>query len=131
MNTIMMTTYLAGAIMGQASFGTMDKFKTAAEEVMSQEVHGLSVICTYQHDATNERERSQEEKDKRFETVFNKFLDMIRDLRKFEQENMPEWTSKDEIPDWFFEGRPRCGGLAVEPNEWITDMDSRKLCGQS
>ena len=48
MNTIMMTTYLAGAIMGQASFGSMEKCKTAAEEVMTQEINGLSVVCTYQ-----------------------------------------------------------------------------------
>ena len=157
MNTIMMTTYLAGAIMGQASFGSMDKCKTAAEEVMSQEVNGLSVVCTYQQDAKIERNKKLADTQKRFDSFFKDFIALIRELREMERENqqeiennesswsaitgdeqddsnwkiIEEWTSKDEIPDWFFEGRPRCGGLAVEPNKWITDMDSRKLCGQS
>ena len=87
MNTIMMTTYLAGAIMGQASFGSMDKCKTAAEEVMSQEVNGLSVVCTYQQDAKIARKEDSAEKDRRFESFFNRFLNMVRELQDLDREN--------------------------------------------
>ena len=147
MNTIMMTTYLAGAIMGQASFGSMDKCKTAAEEVMSQEINGLSVVCTYQQDAKFEREESQKEKNARFEDIFNKFLNMVRELQDLDRENELEverndssWSSitgdeKDES-NWtiienhveeFTTSFSKCnnwepiGQLAVEPNQWITE----------
>jgi len=144
MNTIMMTTYLAGAIMGQASFGTMDKCKTAAEEVMSQEVNGLSVVCTYQQDAKIDRKNKLAETQQRFDSFFKDFINLIRQLRELERENelegnefnwsaiiedeqgnFPDWATKDDIPHWFF-NESKCGSLAVEPNDWIADR--KTLC---
>ena len=153
MNTIMMTTYLAGAIMGQASFGSMDKCKTAAEEVMSQEVNGLSVVCTYQQDAKFERERSQEEKNARFEDIFTRFLNLVRELQEADRKNEAEletpitgwdnpfssedgdsnWTIIDNHTEEFTTSFSKCGNwepigkLAVEPNKWITG-DAEKTC---
>ena len=92
MNTIMMTTYLAGAIMGQASFGSMDKCKTAAEEVMSQEVNGLSVVCTYQQDAKIARKADI---DAKFDAIFNKFLNMVRELQDLDRKNELEVERND------------------------------------
>ena len=146
MNTIMMTTYLAGAIMGQASFGSMDKCKTAAEEVMSQEVNGLSVVCTYQQDAKIQQEKSQANKDARFEAIFTRFLNLVRELQDADRKNELEierndssWSSitgdeKDES-NWtiienhvheFTTAFSKCDSdfeskLAVEPNQWITE----------
>ncbi len=147
MNTIMMTTYLAGAIMGQASFGTMDKCKTAAEEVMSQEVNGLSVVCTYQQDAKIQREKSQADKDARFEAIFTRFLNLVRELQEADRKNEAElegnessWSAitGDEDTPWtiieeFTTSFTKCGDsdlegtLAVEPNKWITG-NAKTLC---
>ena len=151
MNTIMMTTYLAGAIMGQASFGSMDKCKTAAEEVMSQEVNGLSVVCTYQQDAKIARKEDSAEKDRRFESFFNKFLNMVRELQEMDRENQIElernesrwssfgdekdesnWTIIDNHVEEFTTSYSKCDSdfeakLAVEPNKWITE-NAKTLC---
>ena len=152
MNTIMMTTYLAGAIMGQASFGSMDKCKTAAEEVMSQEVNGLSVVCTYQQDAKIARKEDSAEKDRRFESFFNKFLNMVRELQEMDRENQIElernesswssitgnekdesnWTIIDNHVEEFTTSFSKCDSdfeakLAVEPNKWITE-NAKTLC---
>ena len=92
MNSVIMTTYLAGAIMGQASFGSMDKCKTAAQEVMTQETNGLSVVCTYQQDAKIARKADI---DAKFDAIFNKFLNMVRELQDLDRKNELEVERND------------------------------------
>ena len=147
MNTVMMTTYLAGAIMGQASFGSMDKCKTAAEEVMTQEINGLSVVCTYQQDAKITRKENKADIDAKFDAIFNKFLNMVRELQDLDRKNELEvernessWSAitGDEDTPWtiieeFTTSFTKCGDsdlegtLAVEPNKWITG-NAKTLC---
>ena len=95
MNTIMMTTYLAGAIMGQASFGSMDKCKTAAHEVMTQDINGLSVVCTYQQDAKIARKENKADIDAKFDAIFDKFLNMVRELQDLDRKNELEVERND------------------------------------
>ena len=52
MNTIIMTVYVAGTIMGQSTFGSMDKCFEQAKSEMIATVMGLAVVCSYKDSKT-------------------------------------------------------------------------------
>ena len=52
MNTIIMTVYVMGTIMGQSTFGSMDKCFQAATSEMIATVMGLAVVCSYKDSKT-------------------------------------------------------------------------------
>ena len=137
--------------MGQASFGSMEKCKTAAQEVMTQEINGLSVVCTYQQDAKIARKENKADIDAKFDAIFNKFLNMVRELQDLDRKNELEverndsswssitgdeqdesnWTIIDNRVEEFITSFSKCdrvqAKLAVEPNKWIT-VDDEKTC---
>ena len=104
MNTILMTTYMAGTILSQATFGTMTECVSARDMTLKQNSKELTVVCSYQGDA---------------KTEFSNILKMFKDTMKGFQTN--EQSFNNEVDKMFleFNSRPKCGVLGVEPNEWI------------
>jgi hypothetical protein len=96
---------MAGTILSQASFGTMTECVSARDATV-QHNKEVVAICSYQ--------ANKPEKDNAavFEKFFENFKVIIKELHQMEQENLETFKP-------FNEGSPRCGGLAVEPNEWI------------
>ena len=77
MSSIIMTTILAGQMMGTATFGSMDECTSARNKVMEQSVPGMQVICMYE-DKKNTWSWGQfpHPKDPKFEDCMDYLLDM-------------------------------------------------------
>ena len=129
MNSVLLTTYMAGTILSQATFGSMTECVSARDATVEHNKEVVA-ICSYQSNKPKKDNAAV------FEKFFENFKVIIKELHEMEQKNIPEWTSKDEIPDWFFGDGSRCGSLAVEPNDWIRkDMSNpsssyKPLCRQ-
>jgi len=102
MNSILMTTYMAGTILSQATFGTMTECIEARDVTLNQGNKDVTIVCSYSSNTSAN-----------FAEFFKNFQNMIKELHKLE-ENQAEWQPFDG-----FGGNSKCGGLAVEPNEWI------------
>jgi hypothetical protein len=89
---------MAGTILSQATFGTMTECMEARDVTLNQGNKDVAIVCSYPPAD--------------FAEFFKNFNDMIKELHKRE-ENHAEWKPHG------FEGNSKCGGLAVEPNEWI------------
>lgn len=123
MNSVLLTTYMAGTILSQASFGTMTECLGARDATVEHNKEVVA-ICSYQANKPKKDNAGV------FEKFFENFKVIIKELHEMEQENLETFKPFDG-----FEGSPKCGGVAVEPNEWIRkDMDNpsssyEPLCG--
>ena len=52
MNTIIMTVYVGATIIGQSTFGSMDKCFEQAKSEMMKLIMGLAVVCSYKDSKT-------------------------------------------------------------------------------
>lgn len=105
MNSILMTTYMAGTILSQATFGNMTECASARDVVLQQNSKDISVVCSYSSNASEN-----------FGSFFKDFKNMIKELQdKMQKDDTADWTPFND-----FEGSARCGSLAVEPNKWIS-----------
>ena len=101
MNSILMTTYMAGTILSQATFGTMTECIEARDVTLNQGNKDVTIVCSYSSNTSAN-----------FAEFFKNFQNMIKELHKLE-ENQAEWKP------YGFEDNSKCGVLGVEPNEWI------------
>ena len=104
MNSVLLTTYMAGTILSQATFGSMTDCVSARDATV-QHNKEVVAICSYQANKDNAAV---------FEKFFENFKVIIKELHEMEQENLETFKPFDG-----FGGNSKCGGLAVEPNEWI------------
>ena len=105
MNSILMTTYMAGTILSQATFGNMTECASARDVVLQHNSKDISVVCSYSSNASEN-----------FGSFFKDFKNMIKELQdKMQEDDTAGWTPFNE-----FEGSAKCGSLAVEPNKWIS-----------
>ena len=73
MNSIVLVTYLAGAIIGSATFKDMDSCIEARDRVLLQAMADLNAVCVY-----------KEVKPDRSKEMFKIFGDMIKELGELE-----------------------------------------------
>lgn len=134
MNSVLLTTYMAGTILSQATFGSMTECVSARDATV-QHNKEVVAICSYQADKPKKDTAAV------FEKFFENFKVIIKELHQMEKENQQTLSEMEKEnletfkPFDGFEDSPKCGSLAVEPNEWIRkDMSNpsssyEPLCG--
>ena len=95
MNSIIMTTYVAGTILSQATFSTMNDCSSARQSVMDvNKSNKIEVTCTYHKNKTSDN-------DQRFEKMLDRFFAMVRQLNEFNSKQettcTKDWDWNDEL----------------------------------
>ena len=75
MNTVVLITFLAGAVLTKAPFSDMDSCKVARAEVLLQEADGLNDICVY------DKEKIKPER------MFRNFLNSVENMNKYKEKS--------------------------------------------
>ena len=75
MNTVVLITFLAGAVLTKAPFPDMSACKTARAEVLLQESPGLNAICVY------DKEKIKPER------MFRNFLNSVENMNKYKEKS--------------------------------------------
>ena len=75
MNTVVLITFLAGAVLTKAPFPDMDSCKIARAEVLLQEADGLNAICVY------DKEKIKPER------IFRNFLNSVENMNKYKEKS--------------------------------------------
>ena len=75
MNTVVLITFLAGAVLTKAPFPDMDSCKLARAEVLLQEAPGLNAICVY------DKEKIKPER------MFRNFLNSVENMNKHKEKS--------------------------------------------
>ena len=75
MNTVVLITFLAGAVLTKAPFSDMDSCKVARAEVLLQEADGLNAICVY------DKEKIKPER------MFRNFLNAVENMNKYKEKS--------------------------------------------
>ena len=75
MNTVVLITFLAGAVLTKAPFPDMDSCKVARAEVLLQEADRLNAICVY------DKERIKPER------MFRNFLNSVENMNKYKEKS--------------------------------------------
>lgn len=75
MNTVVLITFLAGAVLTKAPFSDMDSCKVARAEVLLQEADGLNAICVY------DKEKIKPER------MFRNFLNSVENMNKYKEKS--------------------------------------------
>jgi hypothetical protein len=120
MNSIIMTTYVAGTILSQATFSTMNDCANARQSVMDvNKSDNIEVTCTYHNNKTSNN-------DQRFENMLDRFFAMVKQLNEFnKQETLcsKEWNWNDTVVT------PGSDSPVYEPStEWNFLSEFSKEC---
>ena len=75
MNTVVLITFLAGAVLTKAPFSDMDSCKVARAELLLQEADGLNAICVY------DKEKIKPER------MFRNFLNSVENMNKYKEKS--------------------------------------------
>ena len=75
MNTVVLITFLAGAVLTIAPFSDIDSCKVARAEVLLQEADGLNAICVY------DKEKIKPER------MFRNFLNSVENMNKYKEKS--------------------------------------------
>ena len=75
MNTVVLITFLAGAVLTKAPFSDMDSCKVARAEVILQDAPGLNAICVY------DKEKIKPER------IFRNFLNSVENMNKYKEKS--------------------------------------------
>jgi len=75
MNTVVLITFLAGAVLTKAPFPDMDSCKVARAEVLLQEAPELNAICVY------DKEKIKPER------MFRNFLNSVENMNKYKEKS--------------------------------------------
>ena len=75
MNTVVLITFLAGAVLTKAPFSDMDSCKVARAEVILQDAPGLNAICVY------DKEKIKPER------MFRNFLNSVENMNKYKEKS--------------------------------------------
>lgn len=101
MNSVLLSTYLAGSLLSTATFGTMDECATAKAQTLKNNTE-VTAVCSF-----------KAEKPKMDLVELNNFIrDFLDYMREIEIEHKEELILEPQM----------CGVLGVEPNPWIENQ---------